>query len=79
VGEEFIRRSVAYDIAARMKYAGATLDAAVAAQFDERLRPGDGGLIALDRLGRAIIRFNTPEMARGAADSTGRLDVVLGR
>jgi L-asparaginase / beta-aspartyl-peptidase len=79
VGEEFIRRAVAYDIAARMRYAGATLDEAVAAQFDERLRPNDGGLIAIDRKGRIVIRSNTAKMARGSADSSGRLEAVIGR
>lgn len=78
VGEEFIRRAVAYDVAARMRYAGASLEEAVAAQFDERLRPNDGGLIAVDREGHIVIRFNTAKMARAAADSTGRLEATLG-
>jgi L-asparaginase / beta-aspartyl-peptidase len=78
VGEEFIRRAIAYDVAARMRYAGATLDEAVAAQFEERLRPNDGGLIAVDRRGRIVIRFNTAKMARAAADATGRLEAIVG-
>jgi len=78
VGEEFIRRAIAYDVAARMKYGGASLDEAVAAQFDERLDKGDGGLIAVDRNGHITIRFNTAAMARGAADSTGRVEAVIG-
>ncbi len=78
-GEEFIRRAIAYDIAARMKYASASLGDAVAAQFDERLKAGDGGLIAVDRRGQVIMQFNTLAMARGVADSTGRLEAVLGR
>jgi beta-aspartyl-peptidase (threonine type) len=78
VGEEFIRRAIAYDVAARMRYAGATLDEAVAAQFDERLRPNDGGLIAVGRDGQIVIRFNTAKMARAAADSTGRQEATLG-
>ena len=78
VGEEFIRRAIAYDIAARMRYGEAALEQAVAAQFDERLRPDDGGLIAVSGEGRVVIRFNTPMMARGAADSTGRFEATLG-
>jgi beta-aspartyl-peptidase (threonine type) len=78
IGEEFIRRAVAYDVPARMRYAGASLKQAVDAQFDERLRPGDGGLIAVSREGEIVIRFNTPAMARGLADSTGRLEATLG-
>jgi len=61
-----------------MKYAGASLDDAVAAQFEQRLKAGDGGLIAVDRHGRVAVRFNTAAMARGVADSTGRLEAVLG-
>jgi beta-aspartyl-peptidase (threonine type) len=78
IGEEFIRRAIAYDVSARMKYAGASIQEAVDAQFDERLRPGDGGLIALSRDGQIVFRFNTPAMARGLADSTGRLEATLG-
>jgi len=78
VGEEFIRRAIAYDVAARMKYGGASLDEGVAAQFEERLDKGDGGLIAVDRNGHITIRFNTAAMARGAADSTGRVEAVIG-
>jgi beta-aspartyl-peptidase (threonine type) len=78
IGEEFIRRAVAYDVSARMKYAGASIQKAVDVQFDERLKPGDGGLIALGRDGKIVIRFNTPAMARALADSTGRLEATLG-
>jgi beta-aspartyl-peptidase (threonine type) len=79
IGEEFIRRAIAYDIAARMKYASASLDEAVAAQFNQRLKPNDGGLIALDRTGHVAIHFNTAAMARGLADSTARLEVTIGK
>jgi beta-aspartyl-peptidase (threonine type) len=78
IGEEFIRRCIAYDIAARMKYAGASLDDAVAVQFKERLKPGDGGLISVDREGHIAIGFNTAAMARGLADSAGSLEISVG-
>jgi beta-aspartyl-peptidase (threonine type) len=78
VGEEFIRRAIAYDVAARMRYGAASLEDAVNAQFDERLRPGDGGLIAIDHSGRISIRFNTAKMARAWADSTGVLRATFG-
>lgn len=77
-GEEFIRRAVAYDVAARMRYAGAALKDAVASQFDQRLKAGDGGIIAVDRDGRIALQSNTRWMARGCADSTGRLEAELG-
>jgi beta-aspartyl-peptidase (threonine type) len=79
VGEEFIRRAIAYDVAARMRYGGATVDEAVAAQFEDRLQqPGTGGLIAIDRRGRIVVQFNTRAMARGLADSSGRVEAALG-
>jgi L-asparaginase / beta-aspartyl-peptidase len=78
VGEEFIRRAVAYDIAARMKYGAVTLEEAVVAQFEERLQPNDGGLIALNAAGEITIRFNTRAMARALADSTGRCEAIIG-
>jgi beta-aspartyl-peptidase (threonine type) len=79
IGEEFIRRAIAYDIAARMKYAGASLDEAVGAQFNQRLKPNDGGLIAVDRTGHITIQFNTAAMARGLADSTDRIEITIGQ
>lgn len=77
VGEEYIRNSVAYDIAAQMRYAGRTLDDAVTRVMQERLKPGIGGLIAVDKEGRIVMQHNTPGMSCGAADSEGRFDVQL--
>ena len=45
----------------------------------ELLRPGDGGVIAIDRSGTVAMVFNTEGMARGVADANGRFDVRLGR
>ncbi len=78
-GEEFIRHVVAYDVAARMRYGGATLTAAVQAIVGEVLKPGDGGLIAVARDGELVMAFNTEGMYRAAADSRGRFEVGLGR
>ncbi|MGD8374681.1 MAG: isoaspartyl peptidase/L-asparaginase [Acidobacteriota bacterium] len=77
VGEEFIRNNVAHDIAARMRYRGDSLEAAVAAVIQEVLSLGDGGVIAVDRQGNIVMRFNTEGMFRGAADSSGRFEVAI--
>jgi beta-aspartyl-peptidase (threonine type) len=78
VGEEFIRHAVAYDIAARLAYRGSTLEEAVHAQLFEKLRPDDGGIIAVDKSGAISMQFSTAGMPRAAADSTGRFEVHLG-
>lgn len=70
-GEWFLRTVQAYDIAARLRYGGASLAAAVSASIDERLpRLGaSGGLIAVDSHGTLEIRYNTPAMFRASVRS----------
>lgn len=79
IGEEYIRHAIAYDVSARMRYTGASLADAVHAAMHQTLRQGDGGLIAVDRDGAIVLDFNTPGMARAAADSSGRFDVTIGK
>jgi beta-aspartyl-peptidase (threonine type) len=78
IGEEYIRHAVAYDVSARMRYLKSTLAESVHAVMHETLREGDGGLIAVGRDGTIVMDFNTPGMARAAADSSGRREVKLG-
>jgi L-asparaginase / beta-aspartyl-peptidase len=70
-GEWFLRTVQAYDIAARMRYGGASLDDAVGASIEHRLpRLGaSGGLIAVDARGEISIRYNTPAMFRASVRS----------
>jgi beta-aspartyl-peptidase (threonine type) len=70
-GEWFLRTVQAYDIAARMRYGGASLSDAVSASIEQRLpRMGaSGGLIAVDRRGEIVIRYNTPAMFRASVRS----------
>jgi beta-aspartyl-peptidase (threonine type) len=77
-GEEYIRRSIAHDISARMLYGQASVGAAAQAALDS-LPPDTGGLIVVGRDGTLVLLFNTTGMARGAANSEGRFDVGLGR
>ena len=84
-GEAFIRGVVAYDIAARIRYTGAGLAAAVRETFEQELaqRGSTGGVIAVGGDGRIVVAHNSPAMfsARGTrpgayahdmTDSSGR-------
>jgi beta-aspartyl-peptidase (threonine type) len=68
-GEAFIRGVVAYDIAARIRYAGEDLAAAVRETFEQELgqRGSTGGVIAVGGDGRIVVAHNSPAMfsARG--------------
>ena len=70
-GEWFLRTVQAYDIAARMRYGGASLEEAVSASIEQRMsRLGaSGGLIAVDAEGAVVIRYNTPAMFRASVRS----------
>jgi beta-aspartyl-peptidase (threonine type) len=77
-GEVFIRRVAAYDVAARMRYAGQTLEQAVnALVFDVLSQHKIGaGLVAVDAAGRVYAPFNTLGMARGWIGPDGALCVA---
>jgi len=77
-GEEFIRRAVAYNVSARMRYANNSLQEAVHEVIAVQLPAGSGGLIAVDRQGHVAIQFNTAGMARGWASSTSQPQVIVG-
>jgi len=68
-GEAFIRGVVAYDVAARIRYAGADLAEAVRGTFEQELtqRGSTGGLVAVGGDGRIVVAHNSPAMfsARG--------------
>jgi beta-aspartyl-peptidase (threonine type) len=78
IGEEFIRRSVAFNISAQMIYRRSSLEEAVRDVIQEQLPGASGGIIAVDNQGRISMQFNTAGMARGAADSTGLFAVKVG-
>ena len=71
-GEMFIRAAAAYDVCARMRYAGQSLAQAAQAVVMQSLPAigGSGGLIAVDRLGNVCMPFNTEGMYRGHARGT---------
>ena len=79
-GEYFIRWSVAYDIAARMKYRGLSVRQAADEVINKTLKavPGaEGGVIALDAKGNFAMPFNSEGMYRGwiGADGVPRVAI----
>ncbi|MCW5642071.1 MAG: isoaspartyl peptidase/L-asparaginase [Rhodoferax sp.] len=77
-GEIFIRRVAAYDIAARMQYAGQALDAAAHAVVFETLSSHaiGAGLVALGAEGNPVAPYNTLGMYRGWITTDGQLVVA---
>jgi beta-aspartyl-peptidase (threonine type) len=78
LGEYFIRRGTAHDIAARIRYRGETLDAATAAAIAELSADKCGaGLIAVDARGAIAMPHNTEGMYRGAVTTDGQISVGI--
>jgi L-asparaginase / beta-aspartyl-peptidase len=77
-GEIFIRRVAAYDIAARMQYAGQKLEAAAhSVVFDTLSSHKIGaGLVALGAEGNPVAPYNTLGMYRGWITTEGQLVVA---
>jgi beta-aspartyl-peptidase (threonine type) len=77
-GEVFIRRVAAYDIAARMHYAGQTLEQAANEMVFKVLASHKigAGLVAVDAGGRVYAPFNTLGMARGWIGPDGAVRVA---
>lgn len=80
-GEYYIRRVLAFDVAARMQYLGEGLVAAADAALAEvGAMGGAGGLIAVDRSGHVALPFNSPGMYRAWLDpASGRVVVGIYR
>ncbi|MGY6586953.1 MAG: isoaspartyl peptidase/L-asparaginase family protein [Wenzhouxiangella sp.] len=78
-GEYFIRHVVAYDICARMRYSGLSLEDSADVVVNQVLREagGDGGVIAIDNQGQVSMPFNTAGMYRAAIHADGRLEVGI--
>ena len=78
-GEYFIRYAVAYDVHARMAYAGVSLEEAANAVIHQTLveKGGTGGLVALDARGNISMPFNTAGMYRGWMKEGGEREVLF--
>lgn len=73
-GEHFIRNVVSYDICARVKYLGESLEEAARHVIMEKLPAigATGGIIAIDRSGAMTAPFNTEGMYRGWVGADGQ-------
>lgn len=78
-GEFFIRWTVAYDIAALVKYRGMTVQQAGDEVIHKKLAPvkGEGGVIILDRQGNFAMPFNSEGMYRGWIGADGAPHVEI--
>lgn len=78
-GEYFIRGVVAHDIAARMRYQGASVQEAARSAIMDDLTAmgGTGGVIALDADGNVSMPFNTAGMYRGTIDADGNVSIAI--
>ncbi|MEZ5325480.1 MAG: isoaspartyl peptidase/L-asparaginase [Verrucomicrobiales bacterium] len=77
-GEYFIRRAIAYDISARMKYSDDSVAKAAENSIATLTKDGGlGGVIALDRNGHIATPFNTSSMARGFVDTDGKVTIKI--
>jgi L-asparaginase / beta-aspartyl-peptidase len=81
-GEYFIRNVVAYDICARMRYKGISLQQAAHEVIWERLeaqQPETGGIVSLDAQGHVVMTFNSRGMYRGYIDQDGQVTTAIYR
>lgn len=77
-GEMFLRVVAAYDVCARLRYLGQSLEVAARAVLDEVARlGGQGGLIAIDYHGHVHMDFNSAGMYRGSIDAKGNLQTLI--
>ena len=74
-----MRKVVAYDICALMQYKGWSLERAAREVVQKKLKEfgGEGGVIAVDAKGNAVMEFNSPGMFRGVRDSRGRRETAI--
>ena len=76
-GEYFIRRAVAFDISARMKYLKQSLAEAAKATVQQTLDGdgGAGGIIGIDRAGNIVGEYNSHGMVWASIDVDGKLKI----
>lgn len=77
-GEYFMLGVTAYDVAARMKYKGLSLEDAAQETIDHLSQiNGEGGLIAVDSHGNITLPFNSEGMYRGSTGEKGETIVEI--
>ncbi|MEQ1644446.1 MAG: isoaspartyl peptidase/L-asparaginase, partial [Pyrinomonadaceae bacterium] len=79
-GEYFMLAATAFDVAARMKYKGLSLEAAAQEAVDHLTAiNGEGGLIAVDTSGNVTLPFNSDGMYRGFVVNDGAVSIEIYR
>ncbi len=78
-GEYFIRAMVAHDISAMMEYKRISLKEAAEDVIQNKLPAlgGDGGIIAIDKVGNVTMEFNTAGMYRAHMNAEGVLVIKI--
>lgn len=78
-GEYFIRSVVAYDISCLMEYRGLSLQQAAELVVKDKLvrHGGEGGIIAIDRVGLPVLVFNSEGMYRGSLTEGGAMSTGI--
>lgn len=79
MGEFFIRKCVASDVAARMRYLQEDVKTASESVIQGELKTmgGEGGLIALDSQGNISYAMNSSGMYRAGIDTHGRVEIKI--
>ncbi len=79
MGEYFIRKMVAGDVAARMRYLKEDVHTACETVIQGELKDigGEGGLIAVDARGDIHFAMNSLGMYRASIDNNGKLDIKI--
>ena len=78
-GEHFIRAVAAYEVHARMRHRGETLEQAAHAAVHDAVGAlgGEGGLIAVDAAGNVAMPFNSRGMYRGVLREGGEAETAI--
>lgn len=76
-GEEYLRHLITARVAWLVESEDYALEEAVEHCLDKVLKPGDGGLIVVDRNGNICMQTTTGSLPCGSADSTGRFEVEV--
>jgi L-asparaginase / beta-aspartyl-peptidase len=77
-GEFFIRYGVGFEIGARLRHSGQSVDQAAQAVIRElRALGGSGGVVAVDHAGTLALPFNTQGMYRGYVRDGGAIHTAI--
>jgi beta-aspartyl-peptidase (threonine type) len=78
-GEFFIRYTVAHDISSLMEYRDLSLSEAAELVINDKLKAagGNGGIIAVDKMGNVHLTMNTSGMFRAFATSEGKRGIAI--